>query len=265
MRARRDTELKPVLVDLWQKNHRVYGVHKLWRAAQRHGLEIGRDHTRRLMKELNICGVSRRRKRVFTTIQDPDAIRARDHVNRKFTATRPNELWVTDITYVPTRTGMAYTCFITDAYSRYIIGWRTATHMKTEMVLDAINMAKNKRGTTKLTGLITHSDAGSQFTSVKFTERLDEIGATPSIGTIADSYDNALAETINSLYKTECIYHPNNPRWNSVDEVELATLTWVHWFNHHRLHSYNNYLPPAETEQNYYAEQQPQPTTVGNQ
>ena len=143
----------------------------------------------------------------------------------------PNRLWVTDLTYVPTRSGMAYVCFIVDAFSRRIVGWRVASNMKTEMVLDALEMARLSRGARRLVGLITHSDAGSQFTSVRFTERLDEIGARPSIGTVADSYDNALAETTNGLYKTELVYGPDATGWDDVDELELATLSWVHWFN----------------------------------
>ena len=139
-------------------------------------------------------------------------------------------------TYVPTRSGMAYVCFIVDAFSRRIVGWRVASNMKTEMVLDALEMARRSRGGHRLVGLVTHSDAGSQFTSVRFTERLDEIGARPSIGTVADSFDNALAETTNGLYKTECVYGPDAPRpWDDVDELELATLSWVHCFNEHRL------------------------------
>ena len=140
-------------------------------------------------------------------------------------------------TYVPTRSGMAYVCFIVDAFSRRIVGWRVASNMKTEMVLDALEMARRSRGGHRLVGLVTHSDAGSQFTSVRFTERLDEIGARPSIGTVADSFDNALAETTNGLYKTECVYGPDAPRpWDDVDELELATLSWVHWVHEHPPH-----------------------------
>ena len=218
------------------------------------------------MREMGIEGVSRRRKKVFTTRADPDAVRAPDLVNRNFTAAAPDQLWVTDLTYVPTRSGMAYVCFIVDAFSRRIVGWRVASHMRTDMVLDALEMARRSRGSRRLVGLVTHADAGSQFTSVRFTERLDEIGAKPSIGTVADSYDNALAETTNGLYKTECIYGPDAPRrWTDVGEVELATLTWVHWFNEHRLHSHCGDIPPAEFEAAFYAAQQPSPAGVGNQ
>lgn len=264
-RSVRDATMMQVLMMLWVTNHKVYGAHKLWRAAVRAGHEIGRDQTARLMRELGIEGVSRRRKKVFTTQADPDAVRAPDLVDRNFTADRPDALWVTDLTYVPTRSGMAYVCFIVDAFSRRIVGWRCAANMRTDMVLDALEMARRSRGNGRLVGLVAHSDAGSQFTSVRFTERLDEIGARPSIGTIADSFDNALAETTNGLYKTECVYGPEAAGWDGVDELELATLSWVHWFNHDRLHSHCADVPPAEFESAFYAAQQTAPTGVGIQ
>jgi putative transposase len=265
-RAIRDVAMMQILMVLWVANRKVYGAHKLWKAARRAGHDIGRDQVARLMGVMEIQGVSRRRRKVFTTRQDPDAVRAPDLVNRNFTATAPNELWVTDLTYVPTRSGMAYVCFIVDAFSRMIVGWRVATHMRTDMVLDALEMARRSRGNRRLIGLVAHSDAGSQFTSVRFTERLDEIGARPSIGTVADSYDNALAESVNGLYKAECVYGPDAPRpWNDADELELATLSWVHWFNHERLHGHCGDLPPIEFEAAHYAAQQAAPTGVGNQ
>ena len=178
-RALRDAFLKNVLFVLWSTNRKVYGAHKLWKAAQRAGHDVGRDQVARLMRELGIRGVSRCRKRVFTTRSDPEAGRPPDLVKRDFSAAQPNGLWVTDLTYVPTRTGMAYVCFITDAFSRMIVGWRVAAHMRTDMVLDALEMARHSRRAGRLVGLVTHSDAGSQFTSVRFTERLDEIGAHP--------------------------------------------------------------------------------------
>jgi putative transposase len=252
-RAVRDAMLMPILLSLWVANRKVYGAQKLWKAARRAGHDIGRDQVGRLMRQLGIVGVSRQRKKVFTTRQDPDAWRAPDLVNRDFTADRPDALWVTDLTYVPTRSGMAYVCFIVDAFSRRIVGWRVASNMKTEMVLDALEMARLSRGARRLVGLVTHSDAGSQFTSVRFTERLDEIGARPSIGTVADSYDNALAETTNGLYKTELVYGPDATGWDDVDELELATLAWVHWFNEDRLHEHCGHVPPAEFETAFYA------------
>lgn len=248
---------------LWVANRKVYGAYKLWKAARRAGHDVGRDQVARLMRQLGIRGVTRRRK-VFTTRRDPDALRAPDLVDRNFSADRPNRLWVTDLTYVPTRSGMAYVCFIVDAFSRMIVGWRVASHMRTEMVLDALEMARRSRGAQRLVGLVTHSDAGSQFTSVRFTERLDEIGARPSIGTVADSYDNALAETVNGLYKAECVYGPDADGWANVDQVELATLSWVHWFNYQRLHSHCDDIPPAEYEA-AYATQHASQQTVGIQ
>ena len=265
-RAVRDAVMMRVLMTLWVTNRKVYGAHKLWKAAQRAGHDIGRDQVARLMRAMGIEGVSRQRRRVFTTISDPDAVRAPDLVNRNFTADRPNGLWVTDLTYVRTRTGMAYVCFIVDAFSRRIVGWRVASHMRTDMVLDALEMARRSRGARRLVGLVAHADAGSQFTSVRFTERLDEIGARPSIGTVADSFDNALAETTNGLYKTECVYGPDAPAvWDDVDQLELETMSWVHWFNEHRLHSHCHHVAPAEFEAAFYAAQQATPTGVGNQ
>ena len=169
-------------------------------------------------------------------------------MGRDFTATAPNQLWVTDLTFVPTWAGVAYVCFITDAFSRMIVGWRVAGHMRTTMVLDAIEMARWSRGKT-LAGLRCHSDAGSQFTSIRYGERLAEIGAVPSIGTVGDSFDNALAETVNGYYKSELIYGPaRTGPWKTIEDVELATLGWVHWHNTRRLHGYLNDLPPAEFE-----------------
>lgn len=262
-RELRDAVMTQVLMTLWILNRKVYGAHKLWRAAQRAGHDIGRDQVARLMRKMEIHGVTRKR-RIFTTVSDPDAVRAMDLVKRNFITARPNALWVTDLTYVPTRSGMAYVCFIVDAFSRRIVGWRVAANMKTDMVLDALEMARRDRGTSLL-GLIAHSDAGSQFTSVRFTERLDEIGARPSIGTVADSFDNALAETINGLYKAELVYGPDANGWDDVDHLELATLSWVHWFNHDRLHSHCGDIPPAEHEAAFYAAAQTDLQTVGNQ
>ena len=175
-RAVRDRAMMQVLMVLWVANRKVYGAHKLWKAARRAGHDIGRDQVARLMRELGIEGISRRRKKMYTTVVDPDATRAGDLVNRQFRAERPDALWVTDLTYVATRSGMAYVCFIVDAFSGRIVGWRVAANMRTDMVLDALEMARRSRGARRLVGLVTHSDAGSQFTSVRFTERLEAIG-----------------------------------------------------------------------------------------
>ncbi len=261
-RAIRDQLMMPILLALFRANYSVYGVRKLWVAAVRDGHTIGRDQVRRLMKALDIEGVSRRR-RVRTTRPDAKAARSPDLVERDFTADRPNRLWVTDLTYVPTWQGVGYVCFIIDAFSRQIVGWRVASNMQTQMVLDALEMARFARG-TRLEGLVAHSDAGSQFTSIRYGERLDEIGAVPSIGSVGDSYDNALAESVNSLYKAELIYGPDQGPWRSIEDVELATLGWIHWYNTQRIHSYLNDVPPAEFEDTYHAQQQAK-QLIGNQ
>jgi len=250
-RAARDAVMIPILVALWTVNYRVYGAHKLWKAAQRAGHVIGRDQVARLMRQAGIVGVSRKR-RLRTTRPDPSAPRPPDLVKRDFTAERSNELWVTDLTYVPTWQGVAYVCFIVDAFSRMIVGWRVASHMRTGMVLDAIEMARWSRG-TQFEGLRCHSDAGSQFTSIRYGERLAELGAVPSIGSVGDSYDNALAETVNGLYKSELIRGPGQGPWKTVADVELATLGWVHWHNTERLHGYLGDVPPTEFETGHYA------------
>ena len=248
-----DAALSGELYSLWVKNRKVYGVRKLWKTARRAGISIGRDQTARLMRSLGIEGVKRSR-RVKTTTPDPAATRHPDLVKRDFTATAPNQLWVTDLTLVSTWAGVAYVCFIIDAFSRMIVGWRVASNMKTETVLDAIEMARWSRG-KKLPGLRCHSDAGSQFTSIRYGERLAEIGAVPSIGTVGDSFDNALAETVNGYYKAELVRGPEHPGpWKSVEELELATLGWVHWHNQERLHGFIGDIPPAEFEEAFYAE-----------
>ncbi|KQY76455.1 integrase [Microbacterium sp. Root1433D1] len=261
-RAISDAVLTPELVTLWNANYCVYGVRKLWKTARRNGIDIGRDQTGPLMRAAGIEGATRS-KRVRTTRADPAAARHPDLVKREFTATAPNRLWVTDLTFVPTWAGVACVCFIIDAYSRMIVGWRCASHMRTEMVLDAIEMARWTRGTHH-DDLRCHSDAGSQFTSIRYGERLAEIGATPSIGTVGDSYGNALAETVNGYYKTELVRGPARPGpWRTVEDLELATLGWVHWHNAERLHGYLRDVPPAEFEQTFYADQTASDQLVG--
>jgi transposase InsO family protein len=199
---------------------------------------------------------ARRTKRVRTTRRDHAAGRHPDLVKRYFRACEPNSLWVTDLTFVATWAGVAYVCFIVDAFSRMIVGWRVAGHMRTPMVLDAIEMARWNRGLHHQ-GLRCHSDAGSQFTSIRYGERLAEIGATPSIGTVGDSFDNALAETVNGYYKAELIRGPARAGpWKTIEAVELATLGWVHWHNNQRLHGYLDDLPPVEFEAKFYADKQ---------
>jgi len=254
-RAKRDAVLVPKLTEIWKANYSVYGSRKLWKAARRAGIDVGRDQTARLMRKAGFQG-THRRKRVRTTWRDHSAGRHPDLVNRQFNAQAPNELWVTDLTFVPTWAGVAYVCFIVDVFSRMIVGWRVAGHMRTPMVLDAIEMARWNRG-LRHEGLRCHSDAGSQFTSIRYGERLAEIGAVPSIGSVGDSYDNALAETVNGYYKAELIRGPaRHGPWKTVEEVELATLSWVHWHNTQRLHGYLNDLPPTEFEEKFYATHQ---------
>ncbi len=251
-RASRDAELGPALVKLWEDNYRVYGVRKLWKAARRAGHDVGRDQVARLMRSRRHRRASGAAKRVKTTKADPAAARHPDLVKRQVQRDAPNQLWVTDLTYVPTWAGVAYVCFIVDAFSRMIVGWRVASNMRTTMVLDALEMARWSRGNT-LPGLTCHSDAGSQFTSIRYGERLAEIGAVPSIGSIGDSFDNALAETVNGYYKAELIYGPaRSGPWKTVEDVELATLSWVHWHNTARLHGYLNDVPPTEFEATFY-------------
>jgi putative transposase len=212
-------------------------------------VDVGRDQVARLMRAAGIEG-ARRTRRIRTTRADPVAARHPDLVQRRFRAEMPNQLWVTDLTFVPTWAGIGYVCFIVDAFSRMIVGWRVAGHMRTSMVLDALEMARWSRG-TKLDGLRCHSDAGSQpgLTSVRYGERLAELGAVPSIGSVGDSFDceTVLAETVNGYYKAELIRGPTRRQpWKTVEDVELATLGWVHWHNTRRLHGYLDDRPPAE-------------------
>jgi putative transposase len=247
-RARGDAELGPKVLKVFNDNYRVYGSRKVWRQLHREGVRVGRDRVARPMRTLGIAGVVRGKIR-RTTVADPAAVRAPDLVQRQFSATRPNQLWVSDFTYVASWSGMVYVAFVIDVYSRLIVGWRAATSMRTELVLDALEMAIWRRASL-LDGLVCHSDAGSQYTSIRYTERLAEIGAAPSIGSVGDSYDNSLAESTIGLYKTELIRR-HGP-WRTLEEVELATLAYVDWFNHRRLHGQIGNRPPAELEATYY-------------
>jgi len=243
-RATSDAVLKPRILTLWKDNYEVYGVRKMTKALRREGVTVGRDQVDRLMAELGIAGMVRGKSK-RTTKADPSAVRAPDLVKRHFTASEPDHLWVSDFTYVATWSGTVYVAFIIDAFSRAIVGWRAATTMRTDLVLDTLEMAIWARGALRR-GLVAHSDAGSQYTSIRYTERLAEIGAAPSIGTVGDSFDNALAETVNGLYKNELI-HRRGP-WRTVDDVEVATAAWVHWWNTTRLHGACGDIPPAEYE-----------------
>ncbi len=236
-------------------NYSVYGRHKLWKAARRAGHDIGRDQVARLMHELGIRG-ARRQKKVFTTKADKKALRAPDRLRRDFTATAPNMKWVCDFTYCSTWSGVVYVAFVIDCFSRRIVGWKASRSMSEALVLDALNMAAWVRRNVDLTGLICHSDAGSQYTSIAYTERLADIGAAPSIGTVATSYDNALAETMNGLFKTELYRNPavlsaNGGPWKGLTDLEIATCAWVSWFNDERLYSELTDCTPAEVEAAY--------------
>jgi len=248
-RARRDA----VLVDHVERVHRanlqVYGVRKIWRQMRREGFAVARCTVERLMRHKGLQG-ARRGKAVRTTVADAKAPCPLDRVNRQFHADRPNQLWVSDFTYVSTWQGMVYVAFVIDVYARFIVGWRVSSSMRTDFVLDALEQALYARKPERDGALIHHSDRGSQYVSIRYSERLAEAGIEPSVGSKGDSYDNALAETINGLYKTELI-HRRAP-WKTKEAVELATLEWVSWFNHHRLLEPLGYIPPAEAEANYH-------------
>jgi putative transposase len=257
-RAVQDAQLKVAIKRVWDDNYQVYGAEKIWRQLQRDGIGVGRDRVARLMRALGIRGVVRGAKRP-TTIPADLAERPADLVDRQFTAPAPNRLWVADLTYVPTWAGFCYTAFIIDAYSRRIVGWRVATTLRASLALDALEMAIWARQAAGLDGLVHHSDRGVQYLSIRYTQRLADQGAVSSVGSKGDSYDNALAEAVNGLYKAELI-GPRGP-WRTADQVELATLAWVGWWNQHRLHGALDHIPPTEHETLYYR-QHPQSKEV---
>ena len=248
-RARRDDILVGEVERVWQENLQVYGVRKVWRQLRREGFEVARCTVGRLMRRSGLRGVVRGKK-IRTTMPDVAAARASDKVQRVFYAERPNQLWVSDFTYVSTWQGFVYVAFVIDVFARRIVGWRVSSSMRTDFVLDALEQALYERKPGDDGGLIHHSDRGSQYVSIRYTERLAEAGIEPSVGSAGDAYDNALAETINGLYKAEVI-HKRAP-WRTKESVELATLEWVAWFNHHRLLEPIGNIPPAEAEANYY-------------
>lgn len=248
-RAQRDAALLPHIERVWQANLQVYGADKVWRQLQREGIPVARCTVERLMRGLGLRGVVRG-KVVRTTIADAKAACPLDLVNRQFSAQRPNQLWVSDFTYVSTWQGWLYVAFVIDVFARRIVGWRVSSSMHTDFVLDALEQALYDRQPQRDSSLIHHSDRGSQYVSIRYSERLAQAGIEPSVGSKGDSYDNALAETINGLYKAEMI-HRRAP-WRTKESVELATLEWVSWFNHHRLLEPIGYVPPAEFEANYY-------------
>jgi len=248
-RVRRDAVLVPEIERVWQANLQVYGADKVWRQLNREGVVVARCTVERLMRRQGLRGVMRG-KVVRTTISDSKAACPLDRVNRQFKAERPNQLWVSDFTYVSTWQGWLYVAFVIDVFARRIVGWRVSSSMHTDFVLDALEQALYARQPSPEETLIHHSDRGSQYVSIRYSERLAEAGIEPSVGSKGDSYDNALAETINGLYKAEMI-HRRAP-WKTKESVELATLEWVSWFNHHRLLEPIGYIPPAEAEANYY-------------
>ena len=247
-RAKRDSELMRHVRRVWDSNMQVYGADKVWKQMHREGIRVARCTVERLMRSMGLQG-ARRGKGVRTTVPDVNAPCPFDRVNRKFRADQPNQLWVSDFTYVSTWQGWLYVAFIIDVYARRIVGWRVSRSMQTDFVLDALEQALYDRQPDR-DSLIHHSDRGSQYVSIRYTERLAEAGIEPSVGSRGDSYDNALAETINGLYKAERI-HRRAP-WKTRDAVELATLNWVHWFNHDRLMESLGYIPPAEAEANFH-------------
>lgn len=247
-RAKRDDVLKPEIQRVWDENFRVYGARKVWLQLGREEIGVARCTVERLMKDQGIQGV-RRGKKVITTIPAVLEDRPRDAVNRDFSVARPNALWVADLTYVATWRGFVYVAFVIDAFARRIVGWRVSNSLRTDIALDALEQALYDRQVEQ-EALIHHSDRGVQYVSIRYTERLGEVGITPSVGSIGDSYDNALAETIIGLYKTELI-RQQGP-WKNIEYVEFATLKWVDWFNHKRLLQPIGDVPPADKEIEYY-------------
>jgi len=246
-RVQRDRALVPEIRRVYEENFHVYGARKVWRQLGREEFTVARCTVERLMRSLGLQGVVRGRK-CRTTIADDGAARPLDHVKRQFQASRPNELWVADFTYVATWAGFVYVAFVIDVFARRIIGWRVARSMRAELVLDALEQALWSR--SDVHGIVHHSDRGSQYLSICYSERLTEAGAQPSVGSVGDSYDNALAETIIGLYKAEVI-HRRGP-WRHLEAVEYATLEWVDWFNHRRLLEPIGNVPPAEFEASYH-------------
>ena len=247
LRLRRDRALAPEIRRVHVENFRVYGARKVWRQLGREGHVVARCTVERLMRAQGLRGVVRGRK-CRTTIPDDSAARPLDRVNRQFQASRPNQLWVADFTYVATWAGFVYVAFVIDVFARRLIGWRVARSMPTELVLDALEQALWSR--SGAVGVVHHRDRGSQYLSIRYSERLAEAGIEPSVGSVGDSYDNALAETIIGLFKTEVIHH-RGP-WRHLEAVEYATLEWVDWFNHRRLLEPIGNVPPAELEATYY-------------
>lgn len=246
----RDEELKAKIAKVHTDNLDVYGADKVWTQLNREGTRVARCTVERLMRELGLCGARRGRAFKRTTVADERAQRPGDLVEHRFRASAPNQLWVADLTYVKTHAGWAYVAFVIDVFSRRVVGWQTSTSLRSDLALDALEMAIHGRKDAGLAGLVHHSDRGVQYLAIRYSERLAEAGAVASVGSRGDSYDNALAESFNGLYKTELI-HRRGP-WRNVEHVEWATLTYVDWFNNRRIHNEIGKVPPAEFEQSYY-------------
>jgi transposase InsO family protein len=255
----RDRELCAEIERVWKENHAVYGARKVWLQLRRENVDVARCTVERLMAQMGLRGAVRGRAFKRTTIGDESAPRPTDLVQRDFTADRPNRLWVADLTYVATWAGFAYVAFIIDVFSRKIVGWRVSRSLRSDLALDALEQALHAR--PDLDQLVHHSDRGVQYVSIRYSARLAEAGIAPSVGSVGDSYDNALAETINGLFKTEVIW-PNGP-WRTIEEVEFATLEWVDWFNNRRLLRSIGDIPPAEFEAMYYADRESSAKEVG--
>ena len=253
-RARRDAALCPAIQRIWEENFRVYGAEKVWRQLRREGIIVARCTVERLMRHMGLRGAVRGRAFTITTRPDDTTARPADLVQRAFTATRPNQLWVADLTYVATWSGFVYVAFVIDVFARRIVGWRVATTLRTDLTLDALEQALHARPDRD--GLVHHSDRGTQYLSIRYTERLAEAGLAPSVGSVGDSYDNALAESVIGLFKTEVIRRQGP--WRHVEAVEFATLAWVDWFNTRRLLEPLGFVPPIEYEDAYYRRQQSQ-------
>ncbi len=249
-RARRDEGLCEHVRRVWRENREVYGVRKVWKQLQREGQAVARCTVARLMRRLGLAGVVRGRKFTVTTLPDTAPARPPDLVTRQFTAVRPNQLWVADLTYVATWRGFVYVAFVIDVFSRRIVGWRASTSLRSDLALDALEQALYDRPISQAEPLVHHSDRGVQYLSIRYTERLAEAGIEPSVGSSGDSYDNALAETVIGLFKTEEILR-RGP-WKGLEDVEFATLEWVAWYNGSRLLAPLGYVPPAEFEKAYH-------------
>ena len=250
VRAQRDEVLRAIIRRIYDEHHRVYGPRKVWKQMGREGLYEARCRVRRLMREMGLAGAERGRAWTTTTESQPDAEQPGDLVDRHFTATRPNQLWVSDFTYVATWRGFVYVAFVIDVFARRIVGWRVSSSLATDFVLDALEQAIYERCGPMTDGLVHHSDRGTQYLSMRYTHRLADASIAPSVGSRGDSYDNALAESIIGLFKTEVIRRKGP--WRHLEAVEFATLDWVDWFNHRRLLEPIGYVPPAEYEARYY-------------